>query len=165
MFLFNYIFIILTAVLHPFHVSVCSIHYAHEDESLQITMKIFADDLEEALNEPPYRSDGEPYLDVLNPKDPQIIDDKVEQYIRKHFELAVNSEVVEPVFLGYELEDLAMWCYLEVTKVKKVDTIKIRNSILTESFDDQVNIVHIDYHDTIKSMKLAGNKLADEVKF
>lgn len=161
----QYCFITLFSLLHPFHVSVCSIHYAGEEESLQITMKIFADDLEEALNKAPYRLDEEPYIDVLNPQDPQVIDAKVEQYIRKHFELTVNGEITEPVFLGYELEDLAMWCYLEVTGIKKVDTIKIHNSILTTSFDDQVNIVHVDYQDAIKSMKLAGNKLTDEVKF
>lgn len=161
----QYYLALLISVFHPFHVSVCSIHYASEEKSLQITLKIFADDLEEALNKAPYRMDGEPYIDILNPEDPEIIDVKVKQYIRKHFEITVNGEVVEPMFLGYELEDLAMWCYLEVNDVKKVDTVKIRNSILTELFDDQINIVHVDYQDEIKSMKLAGNKLADEVKF
>ncbi len=165
MILIHYCFLVLAFLLHPFHVSVCSVHYASSEESLQITMKIFADDLEDALNKSPYRTEEEPYVDVLNPENTDKLNSKVEQYIRDHFELAVNEEKVQPVFLGYELEDLAMWCYWEVSGVKKVKNVKIKNSILTETFSDQTNIVHVNNQDMVKSMKLAGNSLVGEVAF
>ena len=41
------IFTSLLLSLHPFHVSVMSIHHAADEKTLQITLKIFADDLEE----------------------------------------------------------------------------------------------------------------------
>ncbi len=165
MILLYYYFPALLLCFHPFHVSVCSVRYAAAEESLQITMKIFADDLEETLNEKPYRADRQPYVDVLNPKDTAMLNRIVEGYIAKHFEIMVNDKTAKPVYLGYEMEGMAMWCYLEVEDVKKVESIKVRNSILTESFDDQTNIVHVDYHNDIKSMKLAGNDLEGEVTF
>ncbi len=152
-------------LFHPFHVSVSSVRYAEAEQSLQITIKIFADDLEDALNEPPYRADGQPYVDVLNPKDTDALNRVVEAYVRKHFEITVNGKTAKPVYLGYELEGLAMWCYLEVKEVIKVEQIKVHNTILTASFDDQTNIVHVDYQDEIKSLKLTGSDAEGEVTF
>lgn len=165
MLFFNCFIWLLTSFLHPFHVSVSSIRYASEENALQITMKIFADDLEEALNKPPYRNAREPYVDVLNPENINALSQKVEQYIRENFELSLNGELAKPVFLGFEIEDMAMWCYMEVRDVEKVENIKVRNSVLVNTYDDQVNIVHVDYHDHVKSMKLTKNKLIGEVGF
>lgn len=165
MIMINYSLFLLVSLLHPFHVSVSSIRYASAEKSLQITMKIFADDLEEALNQKPYRKEGESYVDVLNPENSEAISHKVEQYIRQHFEIMVNGNRVEPAFLGYEIEDMAMWCYLEVKDIKKLKNIRIRNSVLIETFDDQVNIVHVNNYDDIKSLKLSGNQPAGEIEF
>jgi len=151
--------------LHPFHVSVMSVHHAAEENALQITLKLFADDLEEAMNQEGFRKEGQAYIDVLNPKDRQQLDVYVEEYIRQRMEMKVNGQAVQPVFLGQEMEDMAMWCYLEVKDVEKINSIRVRSSIMTEIFDDQINIVHVNYGGAIKSMKLAGNRLLDEVLF
>ncbi len=151
--------------LHPFHVSVMSVHHAAEENSLQITLKLFADDLEEALNEEGFRKPGQPYIDVLNPKDESLLNTYIEDYLKQHLRIEVNGEEVKPQFLGKEMEELAMWCYFEVKNVEKLESLKVRSSIMTDVFDDQINIVHVNYRDVIKSMKLAGNRLMDEVLF
>jgi len=151
--------------LHPFHVSVMSVHHSAEESSLQITLKIFADDLEEAMNQEGFRKKGQAYIDVLNPQDEQQLNVYVEQYIHQHLSMTVNGKAVKPSFLGQEMEDMAMWCYLEVTDVEKIKSLKVKSSIMTEIFDDQINIVHVNYQGAIKSMKLAGNRLLDEVLF
>lgn len=159
---------ILTSLLlnfHPFHVSVMSIHHASDENTLQITLKIFADDLEEALNDEQFRTPEQAFVDVLNPKDPQGLDQFVEKYLRKHMKIKVNGKDVKAAYLGKEVEDMAMWCYFEISDVEQLKSIQVRSSILTEIFDDQINIVHINYGGIIKSMKLAGNHLLDEVSF
>lgn len=156
---------LLTSFVHPFHVSVASIRYASEEKSLQITMKIFADDLEEALNKPPYRDEEDPFVDVLNPENIDVLSQKVEQYIRENFEITLNGAPAETAFLGFEIEDMAMWCYLEVRDVEKVKNIRVRNTVLINTYDDQVNIVHVDYHDQVKSVKFTKNKLIGEMQF
>lgn len=152
-------------ILHPFHVSVMSVYHSAEENTLQITLKLFADDLEEAMNQEGFRQEGQAYIDVLNPKDRQQLNVYVEEYIRQHMQIEVNGQSVRPAFLGQEMEDMAMWCYLEVKDVEKINSIRVRSSIMTEIFDDQINIVHVNYGGAIKSMKLAGNRLLDEVLF
>ena len=147
--------------VHPFHVSVCSIHHAPEENTLQITQKIFADDLEEALN----AASAQSQVDVLNPPDPAALDAIIRNYLQEHLKITVNDQEVTPTYLGYELEELALWCYLEVPEVAEVQRITVRSSVLTDAFDDQTNIVHIKYKDTTKSMKLAKNYPQDQVTF
>jgi len=151
--------------LHPFHVSVMSVHHSAEENTLQITLKLFADDLEEAMNQEGFRQEGQAYIDVLNPNDQQQLNVYVEQYIQQKLNMQVNGRKVQPVFLGQEMEEMAMWCYLEVKDVEKINSVRVRSSIMTEVFDDQINIVHVNYQGAIKSMKLAGNRLLDEVLF
>lgn len=151
--------------LHPFHVSVMSVHHSAEENTLQITLKLFADDLEEAMNQEGFRQEGQAYIDVLNPNDQQQLNTYVEQYIQQKLNMQVNGQKVQPTFLGQEMEDMAMWCYLEVRDVEKINSVRVRSSIMTEVFDDQINIVHVNYQGAIKSMKLAGNRLLDEVLF
>ncbi|WKN29875.1 hypothetical protein PZB74_12960 [Porifericola rhodea] len=160
-----HVFASLLLSFHPFHVSVMSVHHAADENSLQITLKIFADDLEEALNNKQFRKEGAPFVDVLNPDNPQQLDQQIEQYLRKHIELKVNGKVAKASYLGKEMEDLAMWCYFEVKDVEELNSLSVSNSLLTEIFDDQINIVHANTNGVTKSMKLAGNRLLDSVSF
>lgn len=152
-----------SAQLHPFHISVCSINYATAESSLQITVKIFADDLEEALNQR-----GEPasaYIDVLNPQDPEKLDSIVSDYLAEHVSFAVNEQVAQPKYLGFEREELTLWCYLEITGISELEQVKVQNTLLLNTFEDQVNIVHIKANDVVKSMKLAKNQTEDTITF
>lgn len=158
------LFTVLLSCIHPFHVSVCSINHAPQEQTLQITQKVFADDLEEALNAAA-KASSQTAVDVLNPSDPEVLESIIRDYLVEHLQITVNGKAVAPNFLGYEREELALWCYLEVEDVADVQQIKVRSSILVEAFDDQTNIVHIKYLDTIKSMKLAKDYLQDQVEF
>ena len=161
---FLILLITLLTSVHPFHVSVCSINHAPQEQTLQITQKIFADDLEEALNAAA-KASNQTTVDVLNPSDPEVLESIIHDYLTEHLQITVNGETVTPNFLGYEREELALWCYLEVENIADVQHIKVRSSILVDAFDDQTNIVHIKYRDTIKSMKLAKDYLQDQVEF
>ena len=153
--------IALFALLHPFHVSVCSIHHAPDEQTLQITQKIFADDLEEALTA---ASTIGP-VDVLNPPDPDALDALIDDYLRNHLQITVNGQVTEATYLGHEREEMALWCYLEVSGVPDIQSLSVRSTILIDTFDDQTNIVHVEYRNALKSMKLAKNYPNDQVTF
>ncbi len=155
----------VTLLFHPFHVSVCTMHYAEQDQSIQITLKLFADDLEETLNNKTTTQSQQTYIDVLNPKDKAAITAIISTYIGQHLRVSVNGKPVETAFLGYEMEDFAMWCYLEITGIAQIDQMEVENTILTESFDDQTNIVQVDYKGDEKSMKLAIDNPSDVLTF
>nr|WKN34324.1 hypothetical protein K4G66_18255 [Tunicatimonas sp. TK19036] len=151
------------AQLHPFHISVCSINYAATEGSLQITVKIFADDLEEALNQSGNQASA--YVDVLNPEDPEKLDVIVNNYLAEHVSFTVNEKAVQPQYLGFEREDLTLWCYLEITGITELQQVKVQNTLLLNTFEDQINIVHIKANDVVKSMKLAKNQTVDTITF
>lgn len=150
-------------LLHPFHISVTNIYHAQEENSLQITVKIFADDLEEALNQDD--REATTYVDVLNPTNPTKLDSIVQDYLFQHLAFTVNEKPAQPQFLGFEREDLTMWCYLEVPSVENLEKINVLNTLLLNTFEDQANIVHVRANGIVKSMKLAHNQTADTITF
>jgi len=163
MLLSHFLFLLFTVLLHPFHISVTSIYHAENESSLQITVKIFADDLEEALNQDQTKSSV--YVDVLNPSNPTRLDSIVQDYLSQHLAVSVNEKSISPQFLGLEREDLTMWCYLEVTPVERLEKVKVQNTLLLNTFEDQANIVHVRANGVVKSMKLAHNQTADTITF
>ena len=58
-------------------------------------------------------------------------------------------------FIGFERERDAVWSYFEVKQVntapKKID---IRNDLLYESYDSQINLMHVTVSGNRKSSKL-----------
>jgi len=145
---------------HPFHVSICEIDHDEKTNALQITHRIFLDDLEEGLNA--FYNEN---LDLLNPKDPDKINRLVEDYLSSRFAVIVNGKVKKIDYLGNEMGKDVMWCYMEITKVKKLNTIEIEDKVLFETFDNQSNIIHVDYRNQIKSLRLVSNKSRDLITF
>jgi hypothetical protein len=152
--------LLLTAALHPFHVSVCEIEHNSEANTLQITHRIFLDDLEQAINDA-----NKSNFDLYEPRNPQLVDKLIGEYIGEHFQLTVNGNPVTCNYLGHESDLEAAWCYVEVKGVKTIEEVSVFNSILFETFADQSNIVHISYGGTTRSFQLAGEKKSDAIRF
>ena len=146
--------------LHPYHVSVCDVEYNSENKALQITHHIFLDDFEEALTQ----YGGSP-MDIINPSSKLERDALVEKYVTEHFEVFVNGKIKEWEYLGHELEEDAMYCYINVPGVRKIKEIKITNSMLMTKFEDQVNLVHINYQEKVRSMKLSRQLRTDALSY
>lgn len=145
---------------HPFHVSVCEITYKAGSQYVEITHKIFLDDLENALNKKYGQS-----LDVLNPKQPELLDSLIENYIMEKFSIVIDGKPYTPHFLGREVQGDAMWCYLEIEAVGAFAEVQVTNAILLESFDDQTNLVHVKKGDKWKSMRLYEDEAQGVVRF
>jgi hypothetical protein len=47
-----------------------------------------------------------------------------------------------------------MWIYVEIEKVRKLRTVTVWNSVLTETYDDQENIIHFRAYEKVKSARL-----------
>jgi len=146
--------------LHPYHVSVCDVEFSSVNKALQITHHIFLDDFEEALTQ--YGGNS---LDIINPASKLERDALIKKYIMENFEVFVNGKIKEGEYLGHELEDDAIYCYINVPGVKKIKEIKITNSILMSKFEDQVNLVHINYQQKVRSMKLTRQMRTDVISY
>lgn len=147
--------------LHPIHLSVSEINYSEKDKALQITSRIFIDDLEASIR----KKLNQLELDILKPNAGQTTDQLVSTYINDHFKVKLDSKLQKLHYLGHEIEDAAIICYIEIEKVKKFKTIEVFNSIIQETHEDQSNLVHVTYKGPVKSLRLVRDKPVDILTF
>jgi hypothetical protein len=140
--------------LHPLHVSVSEINYSEKDKALQITSRIFVDDLELSIRS--HRK--EPEMDLLAPKNGLTTDQLVSEYLKDHFKVKLDGKLQKMKFLGHEVEEVAIVCYIEIENVRKVKVLEIFDDMITETWDDQSNLIHLTFHGPVKSARLMRDK-------
>jgi uncharacterized protein DUF6702 len=151
---------LIGSFIHPFHVSVCEIEHDIETKALQISQRVFLDDLEETLNHV-YGIQ----IDIVNPDNNQFRDSLVEDYILKHLIVTVNGKHRERAYLGHEIEKDVLWSYIEYYGVKKMKTISITNTVFFELYDDQNTIIHMKHNGTTKSKRVTQKKPTESFEF
>ncbi len=155
------LFYLILFAVHPIHVSVSEINYSEKDKALQITSRIFIDDLELSIRQ----KRKEPELDLLEPKNGQTTDQLLSEYLNDHFKVKLDGKLQKMKLLGHEVEGVAIICYLEIENVKKCKTIEVFIDIITETHDDQSNLVHVAYKGPVKSARLMRSKPLEIFKF
>jgi hypothetical protein len=153
--------LVMVFYLHPIHVSVTEIEFDEKEKSLEIMMRVFADDLEDTMR----KHMNQPGLDIISPSNGMTVDQMVSGYLSQHFKVSLDGKAQKTSYLGHEREADTFIFYIEVTNVKKWKTIQIQNDILTEVFDDQSNLVHVTVKDEVKSLRLTRDTPADKITF
>ncbi len=145
---------------HKFYVSICQIDFNSQTNSLEITFKIFTDDLENTLE-----AQGTGKLYLGSERESEDADRFIFNYLKTHFDIIVENRPVQLNFLGKEVELDVTWCYIEVLDVKKIANITVTNSILIDQFEDQTNIVHVKVGENQKSLLLHKARVTDKLEF
>lgn len=147
--------------LHPIHVSVTEIEFDEKDKALEIMMRVFIDDMELTMRE----KLNQPELDILEPKNGQTIDQMVSTYLKDHFKITLDNKPQKTNYLGHERDGEAFVFYIEVSNVKKWKTIQVFNDIITETHEDQSNLVHVTARGNVRSLRLTRNTPSDKLTF
>lgn len=148
--LFKWILIATLAVnWHPFYVGVTEINHNKEEKTLEISVKLFIDDFEKALN-----AQYKTTVDLANPKNQEQNDRMVSDYIQKNLQMKVDGQLVDLHFVGYEKEREAAWCYLQVNEVTELKKLDINLSLLYNVLDQQIHLIHIQANNQRKSGKI-----------
>jgi len=142
---------LVKGTLHPIHISVTEINYNEKSKSLQITSRIFVDEMELGVR----AQRKEPELDILDPKNGITTKQLINNYVSAHFKVKIDGKPAKINFLGFEKEDISFVSYLEIENVKKLKTIEVFVDFVTEIHDDQSNLVHVTYKAPIKSARLS----------
>ena len=143
-FIFTYLLAFSTIVsigtAHDFHLSKTIVNYNTEEESLQITMHLFLDDLEDGI-----RLMGEDSLKLCTKYEREDAEMHMNNYILSHYKMKVDGSEIPMEYIGKEIsEDLqAVWCYFIVENQANIDAITIENNLLLDVFEDQKNMVNI----------------------
>ena len=121
--------------LHPFHNSVTEMSYNSKDQSWEISIRLFQDDLEQSVSS----TTGKKYRMV--PGD-EASEKELDAYLRKHFRFHAGKQISTPYrWLGTEQQQDAIWVYLEIPTTSDLAGSYLENSIFLEVFEDQTNLV------------------------
>lgn len=153
-------FLAIIFCLHPIHVSVTEIDFDQKEHELEITMRVFIEDLELTLR----NSLSQPELDIIAPTG-TTTDRLVEDYLAEHFKISLDDKAQKTKYLGHEQEGDAFILYVQVSNVKPWKSISIKNDIIMSTFSDQSNLVHVYIGDNVKSLRLTANTPADKLTF
>lgn len=125
----------VAADAHKFYVSLTTVEHNTAEQSLEITMRLFADDLEEAVA----RETGKP----LTHGQPAF-EAAVFAVVRRA--LTVRQADGQPLTLawvGLENKVDVTWVYVEAPRVPSTTGFTLRDTIFTDLFPEQVNMVHV----------------------
>jgi len=122
--------------VHKFYVSIYQINYASDKKMLQITSRLFVDDVNAVL----FKKYGKKtYLGEKNESQDDI--NLMKKYILDNFSLKVNGQQKTINFLSKELEGNVIICYYNVKDILKIKTLEVKNSALIELNSEQQNII------------------------
>jgi hypothetical protein len=129
--------VILFNIFHPFYVSVTEIEQNQKTGKLQVSTRIFYDDLERALDKR-YKTN----VNILKPTNKQQVDALISAYVKEHLKIKADNKDLILKYVGYEIEEEAAWCYFETDKRDPIRNLSIQNNILFEQHESQVNMIH-----------------------
>ena len=142
-------FIVLLNVLHPFYVSVIDINHNAKERSVEVSIKVFSDDLETVL-----KKQGGTLIDLSKPGSKPIADKAINQYIQSKLQIQIDGKALSLNYIGYEIQEESVWCYFESPNINSVKKINVRCSLLYEWQQQQINIIHTKVNGIEKSFKL-----------
>lgn len=149
------------ATPHPIHVSVTEITVDEKERELEIIARIFLDDLETAIRQSKKLIE----LNLLQPGNSITTDQLISGYLQQHFKILIKGKEQKMKYLGHEVEDEAILCYVQISAVKKIETIEVFNNIITEVHDDQSNLVHVTQRGIVKSLRLMNDNPSGKLTF
>jgi hypothetical protein len=132
------IFFTIHSLLHPFFVSVTEIRQNEKTKTLEISCRIFYDDLERTLEK-----NNQVKIDILKPTDRTKVDAFISAYLQKQLQLKADGQPVNWKYLGYEIEEDAAWCYLEAPLNIPPKRVEVKDAILYDAHPEQQNMVHV----------------------
>lgn len=127
--------------VHPIHVSVCELRLNEKTRAVEVSLKLYIDDLEATL-----QADGFPDLQIGTEKESDLADKAIANYIARHLRIEADGRGLQPVYHGKEITEdyLAVWCYVEFPNLAgDARACRIVNDMLMELYDDQKNIMDI----------------------
>lgn len=146
--------------VHKFYVSVMQIDHVPSKKRVEITSRIFIDDLEKALTKKYNKN-----INLTSSRELPDADVLIEGYLKEKVKIFINNKPQNITFLARELEGDVLILYTKIAISKKINTFEIYNSLLTEVYQDQQNIVHTNINSNKKSILLTNTELKEKIDY
>ncbi len=146
--------------VHKFYVGVFQIDYFKQKKAVQITARLFIDDLEKAL----YKKHNKHFY--LTTKD-EISDANsyIASYLSEKLKIKINNKVQILQFLSKEQEDNIVICYLKIPFKNNLKELDIYNNVLSDIFDEQQNLIHLNINGDKKTLLFTNTETNQKLKY
>jgi len=143
----------LISFTHEYYVSITEVVYVSEKQQLQLTTRVFTDDMEAYFN-----SQTNENIQLSPDHNPILIDALVERFFQNNFKVFFDNNKVEISYLGRQYQEDQMLIFAEVTELSPPTSYKIQNTILIPFRTKQQNIVRVKNNITQKSFLMNASK-------
>ena len=160
-----FFFLVLTFSLtsfnvHKFYLSITQVNYIEKQNSIQITSRIFVDDLQKEIN-----TISNTNIELSSDREPKNVAEIYKKYLNNHLQFQINKNKISYNYIGSEYEKDLVIFYLEIENIENIKELEINNLLLNNSFKTQENIVKTNIYNSDKSFILTTRNTKALVNF
>ena len=161
LFLTLVLFIALSSFnVHKFYVSIYQVDFVPEKKRVEITARIFMDDLNLAL-EKEFKTKIQLGEKTESSQDVQFL----QKYLMKHLKISIDDKEKNIQFLSKEIENNVVIIYLKIVDVKKINSFRIYNNALLELYSDQQNIIQTKFYNKKRNYIFTEDYFVENMNF
>jgi hypothetical protein len=138
--------------MHKFYAAIFQVNYVKEKKMIQITSRVFIDDLAKAIEK---KYNKKTNLATENESADDLV--LLKRYIGESLIFKVNGQSKSFRFLSKELEGDVLICYFSIPDISKLKTLDVYNSILSDWNSEQQNIMHFSVSGEKRSLLFTGS--------
>lgn len=136
-------------MVHDYYVSITKLNYVKEKKAVQITSRLFIDDLEMAL-----RKQYGDTLKINSEQSEKQMSEYIGNYMKRSLLVTINGENKKLTFIGNEYDVDVVVCYMEIENVEAIHTLKVSNTVFFNMYSNQENIVRTNINSKNKTFIL-----------
>jgi hypothetical protein len=147
------LFFSLWLALHPVHVSILSIDYSPDKELFNMFLRVYFDDflLDSGIKDEERKN--------LNFSDSNsFAKEVIGKYVNDRISIIVNNKHISAELGTFELSDNELRMNLLLNSVKKVNTITVKNLVMTSLYNDQANMTIVKVNDFEQGVKFTADE-------
>jgi hypothetical protein len=122
-----------------------------QKKRVEITTRIFVDDLNEVLQKEYHQKT----FIGTEKETPEAIA-LMKKYLAEKFKVSIDGQLKSMSYLSCEMENNVIICYLTIKDIPRISTMEIENSVLTELYSEQQNIIQYKNNSTKQNLLLTS---------
>ena len=127
---------------HPVHVSVVNVDIS-DDGQISFSVKMFKDDFAKIINQINNTS-----IDFKENMPIQAVKKYVEDYVSENLQISESIDVKKNRYQleSYKINEESIWLYFKISTENKLSkAVGVRNSLMTDLYQDQTNLFILRY--------------------
>jgi len=144
---------------HKFYTAIYQINFVPEKKMVQITTRIFLDDINDALEANYHKK-----TKLGDEKESQEDLNFLKKYLSEKFTIKINGKPQPMKYISKEIEDNVLICYLKCTEIPKINSMEVQNTIITEIHSEQQNIIQANINNKKSSLLLDSETIKGMLK-